>query len=56
MNNINEAELLILEAKRLLDDTDNQEAFKAQHDLNSALNTLEHAEEVRPDNRLVLAY
>ena len=56
MNNINEAELLILEAKRLLDTTDNQEAFKAQNDLNNALSTLEHAEEVKPDLRLVLAY
>ena len=56
MNNINEAELLIIEAKRLLDETNNQEAFKAQGDLNKALHTLEHAEEVKPDLRLVLAY
>ena len=40
MNNINEAELLIIEAKRLLDATNNQEAFKAQNDLNNALNTV----------------
>ena len=56
MNNINEAELLIIEAKRLLDETDNQEAYKAQNALNNALSTLEHAEEVRPDHRLVIAY
>ena len=56
MNEIDKAKELIQLAKKLLDESNSQSAYKAQHELNSALSTLSTGAEFKPDLRLVIAY
>ena len=56
MNEIDKAKELILLAKKFLDESNSQSAYKAQHELNGALRTLSNAKEFKPELRLAIAY